>query len=404
MLFKNNKSILLVCFIFLGCTTEKSGPFDIPSEILEMENITIYSPEEIAKTDTVRLINEVSFGDTDDLFIGRILGFQVDKNSRVYINDGAHEARTIHVYEPDGTYIKSLGDYGEGPGEFRSPGILRLYSDKLYVYDFELNRLTSYSIHSLELLETYQFDPNMIEGAEAIKGMRLSDYYVLNENTLIVGFKRPQKYFEEKPGSYHYFKTDIAFNKLGKEVFDQLAVLEAWGEFNGMRIMKMFPFFEKPMRTVSASGRIFTANSSDFLIKEHSLEGNIIGGFYYPSKKESVTRSDALSASNMMTREIARNTDLPQSWPVLTSFFTDDDERIWVSTFTKNDHEIQWWILQPSGELIARFVLPGNRYSDPRISNNIINMAHNGYFYSRETNDETGTERVVKYRIQIGGN
>jgi|GEM_PF-3323460 len=394
----------LICLIFLfvfGCTAEDSQMTKIPDTVKTMNNIAVYSYDEIVKADTVRLVKDRIFGDTDEVYIGRIVGVNVDKNGRVYVNDGAVEARTIHVYEPDGTYIKKLGRYGNGPGEFLAPAGLRFNSEKLFVFDYNQSRLSSYSINSLNLIDTYSFDPTTIDGAEKISDTRFSEYHFIDEDSLIVGFKRPQKYFEETSGTYHYFTTDINFSELGKEILTQDAILESWGEFGSMRIMKMFPFFEKPLLHVSGTGRIFGADSGDFFIKEYSGNGKVKGGFYYQVARKTVMRDDAFASSDDMTRDIAREVDLPESWPVIRSMFTDDKESLWVSTFSENDDKVIWWIIDPTGELIARFRLDGNRYSEPNISVNNKQVVRNNYFYQIEKDEKTGAEQVVRYRIEI---
>lgn len=395
--------IFLILLSFFGCTVEESQMSKIPDSIKNMSNIAVYSYDDIVNTDTVRLVKEETFGDTENSLIGWIIGFNVDKNGRVYVNDGTLEARTIHVFEPDGTYIKALGRYGNGPGEFLVPAGLRFNSEKLFVFDYNQSWLSSYSINTLNLIDTYPLDQTIIDGAEKISDKRFSEYHFIDDS-LIVGFKRPQKYFEETPGTYHYFITDINFSELGREILTQDAILESWGEFGSMRIMKMFPFFEKPLLHVSETGRIFGANSGDFFIKEYYVDGSIKGGFYYQIPKKTVSRGDALESSDEMTREIAREVELPEIWPVIKSMFTDDKENLWVSTFSENDNQVIWWIIDTSGDLIGRFRTDGNRYSEPEVSVNNQHAVRNNHFYAIETDSVLGVDIIVKYRIVFGEN
>ncbi|MTI87891.1 MAG: hypothetical protein FH748_07985 [Balneolaceae bacterium] len=71
----------------------------------------------------------------------------------------------------------------------------------------------------------------------------------------------------------------------------------------------------------------------------------------------------------------------------------DDENRMWVAVPMDVQNETyEWWILNPSGELLARLVLPEDQP---------IYDIKNGYLYSKKTNEETGAEYVVKYRIEL---
>lgn len=61
--------------VFLSCTTET--PVELPQQYANLENIIIY-PLEVESAAEIELYPELSFGDTDELFIGRIVGAVVD--------------------------------------------------------------------------------------------------------------------------------------------------------------------------------------------------------------------------------------------------------------------------------------------------------------------------------------
>jgi hypothetical protein len=54
-------------------------------------------------------------------------------------------ALTVRVFGPDGEYLTSLGQPGEGPGEFRSIDAAWLRGDTIEVYDGELLRITRFA-------------------------------------------------------------------------------------------------------------------------------------------------------------------------------------------------------------------------------------------------------------------
>ncbi|REL37774.1 hypothetical protein DYD21_08315 [Rhodohalobacter sp. SW132] len=178
-------------------------------------------------------------------------------------------------------------------------------------------------------------------------------------------------------------------------------MLETWGDSNVGSIMKKFPFLKKPLITVTPSGRIFFADSDQFLIRELNKEGNVIGGFYYPVSKNPVTREDARNSSNEMTKDIAEKVELPESWAVMQFMWPDDNGRLWISTFTEKEDELEWWVLEPDGELIGKFRWPGDRENPPYVTGSTFKHIRGDYFYTREEDEETGLQQVVRYRIEM---
>jgi len=75
------------------------------------------------------------------------------------------------------------------------------------------------------------------------------------------------------------------------------------------------------------------------------------------------------------------------------NMFFDDKNRLWVSTIIEDHSVYEWWVLQETGELIARFEWPRN---EP------LEFVGNGHLYTRKTNDKTGAEHIVRYRIEFG--
>jgi hypothetical protein len=59
----------------------------------------------------------------------------------IVVADGG--SREIRFYDPAGTHVRSVGGEGEGPGEYRIPGLLARYrTDSLIVWDGNLDRGT----------------------------------------------------------------------------------------------------------------------------------------------------------------------------------------------------------------------------------------------------------------------
>ncbi len=66
--------------------------------------------------------------------LARVFDVEVSPAGRVFASQPM--VAEIAVFEPDGTFARTIGRRGEGPGEFRAPGAVRLRGDTLTVLDF----------------------------------------------------------------------------------------------------------------------------------------------------------------------------------------------------------------------------------------------------------------------------
>jgi len=76
---------------------------------------------------TATLQQQWRVGDQDDVLLGRITGAARDSAGRVYLLD--NQLATIHVFAPDGTFLRDVGREGDGPGELSHPTQLVLFPD-----------------------------------------------------------------------------------------------------------------------------------------------------------------------------------------------------------------------------------------------------------------------------------
>ncbi|MFA3782613.1 6-bladed beta-propeller [Melioribacteraceae bacterium 4301-Me] len=76
------------------------------------------------------------------------------QNDRIIIID-LITAKSIFVFSGSGRYIGTIGRVGDGPGEFRSPNLAALVSDKLFIYDPILSRISVFSVNDRNYLRSW---------------------------------------------------------------------------------------------------------------------------------------------------------------------------------------------------------------------------------------------------------
>jgi hypothetical protein len=91
------------------------------------------------------VIEELRIGSVDDPDAGftDIGGIAVDSEGLVYVLE--RRDRAVRVYDTSAQLVRTIGRSGEGPGEFRSPLLLGLLGDTLWVNDVGLRRVTFFS-------------------------------------------------------------------------------------------------------------------------------------------------------------------------------------------------------------------------------------------------------------------
>ncbi|MGK7370961.1 MAG: 6-bladed beta-propeller [Candidatus Halalkalibacterium sp. M3_1C_030] len=380
---------ILLCIA--GCKGTEE-PNNVPDHVLMMENITVYSEDDITTADSLFIEKDMVFSDTDDVLIGGIPGVLVDINGRVFILDGDQEK--IHAFEADGSYLASIGGEGEGPGEFRMISReSQIDSNNLYIYDINLLRISVFSSETLTLQRIIEMNRDQWIGIEKNTNSYMDHYFVGRDKKLIIGISDGQRIdnADEKRFS-RYYRADMEGNIISEMILElqiekHLARDTSWGF--------TFPFFRTSMLTVSNTGHFYTAWTDEILVKIYSTDGEYLRSFYIPFKNASLNRKDVINRYDQgypnPYLNFARNMQLPETWPAINSMQFDDQNRLWISTIIDDQEVYQWWVLEDSGELVGRFIWPRNKR---------IETIKNNHIYTLEI-DGSGAQKVIRYRYEF---
>ena len=106
--------------------------------------------------DPATLAPEVSIGemDSEDLnyLFGQINSMAVASDGTIYVLD--RQAAELRAYSPDGTWLRTIGKRGEGPGELKQPSAIAILSDgRILVRDPGNGRIQVYAPDGSALVE-----------------------------------------------------------------------------------------------------------------------------------------------------------------------------------------------------------------------------------------------------------
>jgi hypothetical protein len=399
----------LLLFLFLPACSEyernqSESLYD--SDMIQKQKIPDTLPDTSISIADIRFIREVTYGDTCDTILGRLQQIAVDNHGRVFLSD--RDQVTIHVFHSNGSYQQAIGRQGQGPGEFQNISrstFMELHSGRLYVTDGDgryLHRAHVFSADNFSFSHTI----DLRAGNKERFDKELKYYYPRGMHPLKDGnFLIPYTFIQTR----NFYRRDSNFVKYyiqserGKikngPILEQIDRIFLYHEAEGNYLANSFPFLGKPLFVISDDGYIYAAWNENFQIDVYRPDGKKLHSIQHPYQNRPLTRSDLAERiqecdtffEDGICEQMIRNAEqLPETWPALDNMLIDDENRLWISTIVEDFDIYEWWVLEESGELITRFEWPRD---EP------IEVVKNGYMYTRETDEETGLQQVVRYRI-----
>ena len=105
--------------------------------------------------------HDIEIGQVDgapEYTFSRIMDLAVTRDGSIVVSDGV--TQELRVYDQAGKYVRTIGQRGDGPGEFSSsPMIAGLDADTVFAYDGRASRLTQFSFDG-DLIETVPLGTN----------------------------------------------------------------------------------------------------------------------------------------------------------------------------------------------------------------------------------------------------
>ncbi|GAA5521079.1 6-bladed beta-propeller [Aliifodinibius salicampi] len=402
--------------VIIGCSTHqkdrqkqthKADRLDIPQHIQALDSLTVYSLDK-ELTDTIRFEKEAMF--TDSVGIGSMGTVAVDEQGRVYIAEGGIKSnrQTIHVFEPDGSHISTMGRAGAGPGEFQILSDIQIQSNHLYAYDYKLQRINVFSLRSLSSTGTVKLNPQSWDNIEELSGYNPDQghYFVRNDSTFLFGFAEPLRPDNPNNRYRRYYLLDWEGNIISDQIFKEKDVnLHQGTGMPGPQLAKSptLPFHRNALMVSSTDGHIFSAWTEEFLIKKYDPAGKYLEAFYYPYTRSALREEDILARYKNYSRRMKQavhNTEFPKTWPALHYMLLDDENRLWVCTISDDSDYYRWWVMDENGKPMGIFKWPGRRLFR-NTEERRIKVIKDGYLYAVKTNEETGVQQLIKYRIQM---
>jgi hypothetical protein len=365
---------------------------NIPQHIQEIDNLNVF-PGDAKPQFSIALVPEQTYGKSGEPYLTNVLSAVIDDQGKVIVLDTKSDySHVIQVFNDDGSYHTQLSGPGKGPGEYGLVGDMKVKSSKLYVFDITSLRLNEYSTENYESLQT-TLTEQWKKGNDLMFGFvepRSDGNFLVNFTDIASKVGRIQ---------YTYYVMDATGNRISAEPLIFPAGFKITSRESVLPGMPL-SFMGKTITTLSGDDVLHSVWTPEFLIKKYDSNGNYLSAIYYPIQGLPFNLDDYTPRSRFEpdVRDVRNAFDamgevIPETFPVVETLKIDDENRIWVAVpmDTKNEM-LEWWILAPSGDLLAKLQLPSSKR---------IFEIKKGFLYSKEIDENSGVEFVVKNRIEL---
>lgn len=387
---KNLGIIISLLIFWTSCTHQEYA--ELPDLVKQLENVMVYDTEP-SPTNQIHFQRDQTYGNAGDVFIGRLWDVAIDHSGRVYIADS--QELNIKVFDSDGRFLATIGRRGQGPGEFQEISSIQTEGKRLYVFDRNQQRIVVFSTDPHEYETTISIASNRGD-YEEVSGAYLSRIFVKSNHSFLKSFsstKMPENIndWEKFGGQNLYYLLDREGEIISDQLLQTQSAYQVLIPFGARRTGMPFEFYGKSLLELSNSDHIFHTWSEDFLVKVYTPEGEYKHAFYYPFEKAILEPGSIFSdAAEGFKQRAVQSMEFPDTWPAIDDLLIDDENRLWVSTIVEDFEVFEWWVLENTGKVITKFDWPRDES---------IEVVKNGYMYTRQIEEETGLQQVVKYRI-----
>ena len=138
--------IVATGFLLLSGCSKKEATY----EVNEVNGIRVTENTGVPADSTFKIeLREVAFIQNDaeddpERYFNQPTVVDFDKAGNIYILD--RSKYMIFKYDPKGSFIKSFGQHGQGPGEFIQPGAMIVRKDTLYVTEISSYKISKFNL------------------------------------------------------------------------------------------------------------------------------------------------------------------------------------------------------------------------------------------------------------------
>jgi len=380
-------------FLFIGCSESDSTIRSISDgeKPIVLKSDSLYQ--------TVIFNQNVVY--TDSLLLDEIQDVAVDGSGTVFMAGEKWNHLEVHKFSFTGTYLGSIGQLGKDPGAFEAVNRIQFNGSDIWVSDTQLNRMTRFDTSTGAVQEIVDLDSLLIRVTADTKRSfaTIDPAGQFDSDRLLVELtdERNPIYQPEFEFSYAFLNRSLPDSLRIEPITDAKSRRYVVGDYAGRPVAFSLAINERPLIDFTPGELIYIANSSEFLIRVFSQNGNLVRLYRFPYERLRLEPEEEVFPSYTYNRQlwmVRESAEYPEYWPALYHMFLDDQQKIWVSTVKPDRGVSEWFVIDDSEkQIVARFEWPVEKP---------IWDVKNGRAYTVES-DSAGFKKVVSYDIEFSG-
>lgn len=379
----------------------------LPGFIADADTVFIHDLSEPA--DTINFTADLIYNENEEVIFRSHRGaVAVDDEGQLFISEP--NRGIIHIFDHDGAYRGSVGRTGRGPGEFERINEIAVSGNTLHVLDPLSSRIVQFDTETVEVSgqRNIAFSESDTEPRWMIPKQREGLYY------------RPTNFFVMDDGNYLVISADggIGMQDNLQHRTYEFSIYDTESERYAAHDLLSFRWtgrvmthrersspiilFDVPFRRSTeftfTGERLIAGWTEDASLMVYDSRGEPLHALHYPQRNITLRWGDTDSyfrdilvqrdAGERVFRELLDDT--PQTWPAFHSLVPDDHGRAWISLFTEDRDQLDWYLIDiETGTIEGLTVRPRDEE---------ILAIKNGYAYVRYL-DSDETPRFIRYAI-----
>jgi len=379
--------LLVLCFMSpSACKKQETG---WKGEIKTVDGVKVvhnFEPDPEQSFKPIEFIVNLSIGEEEgdeNYMFTSPRDIDADSQGNIYVLDSREY--TVKKYDPQGKYVKNIGRFGQGPGEFDYPRYLCV-SERGNIFVTEL----------LEgKVEVFNQEGEYQKYLNVDRHDRIA---VTKDEELVIG----DSVFEEtEKNEIQYFHKVGIYDQQKDEILDFYSQKKPrWDKISSDTFTYEYPLFVR--WDINSKDHIIIATANKYELKVFTTDGMLFSKYIIDIKPIPVSGEAKRKVSEMLDklkssiafddRELRK---LVEYYPVFNCISIDEKDRIWVERYDpfrrdKAKKEIIFDVFSPEGKFMFTTKIEMDIY--PQL------IFKNGYIYTL-ARDESGYVKALRLRM-----
>ena len=381
----------LILLLGFACTSEPLHFADWTIPVPEGTPIIEYAAVAMEeRTERIELVEDLVIrqrGDDPNYILYRPRHVVADSRGRVFVMDSGNDR--IQAYSAEGEYLMTLGQAGQGPGEFSSMSGLALAGDRLIAVD---NRSARYTLFGStgDLLATIP--------KERVIGTVLSLFGLDTGGVLAVRIQEDRSDPMIRRESLVRLSDKMELRNEVVRSPDTRRRLITRGESPVIMMSVSLPFPEHQV-VAAAGGEVYTSFTSEYQVFSFSPDGEVSWALRVPWGRHPITEEEiedevaAIRTRPSWEDFVRSEFEWPHQRPAIDRIDVDGSGNLYVTIFPgpgEDDSDQRMVdVYSPEGEHLFSGWIPSVDWRSAR----------GEHVYAIESDDQTGDVSVVRYRL-----